>query len=219
MKSTIPKWRGIKTTQESINEVKAVTITNRLKQKSMSLPRIDDKKRWAGFPGLSGVAAQIAKLIPKSKFYVEPFAGAVKVYQELNKSKIEYAILNDKSKFVTDWLHKEFPESNITKMDFAACIKRFDTPQTVFIIDPPWVMSFYNQGFAHFNRDSVKHYDEEILKLCKNILGKFIITSKSKPIMLNSPYHHKTITSIYPVSGNYPQVLLTSNLTKKQLKI
>ena len=55
------KWRGIETTQEAINENKAVTIVNRLGQKSISLPRIDDGKRWAGYPGLAGTAKKIAK--------------------------------------------------------------------------------------------------------------------------------------------------------------
>ena len=83
----VEKWRGIKTTQKRINENKPKTIINRLGQKSLSLPRIDDKKRWAGYPSLAGTARKIAKLIPKCKYYIEPFAGTAKVFQMLDNIK------------------------------------------------------------------------------------------------------------------------------------
>jgi len=210
------KWRGIKTTSKKIDELEAITIINRLGQKSMHLPRIDDGKRWAGYPGLAGTAKKIAKLIPFTDTYVEPFAGSVKVYQEyLKRGDWNYSkvILNDMSKFVTTWLKKEFKEAKITSMDFIKCIKKYDTSHTIFIIDPPWHKSYYDQGFSSFNRDSVKQYDEEIIEICKKLKGKFIITTrKENKIMLKAPFKHKLVKSIYVVSGKYPKVLLTHNL-------
>lgn len=217
------KWRGIETTQTEINEDAAVTIVNRLGQKSISLPRIDDKKRWAGYPGLAGTAKKIAKLIPSSitttrSLYVEPFAGTAKVYQELVKWNSLWngqSVLNDTSKFVTKWLKREFPAATVTKLDFLKCIKKYDSEQTIFIIDPPWVKSYYMQKFSSFNRDTVKDYSQEIVEACKSIKGKFIITSREENIAFKkAPFRHKTIKSIYVVSGKYPKVLLTHNLDK-----
>ena len=53
------KFRGIKTTQIAKHESKAKTVINRYGQKSLSLPRIDDKKRWAGFAGNSWVRSGV----------------------------------------------------------------------------------------------------------------------------------------------------------------
>jgi len=210
------KWRGIETTQKASNELRAVTITNRLGQKSMSLPRIDDGKRWAGYPGLAGTAKSIAAMIPYTTTYVEPFAGSAKVYQEFTKRgdwNFDRVILNDTSDFVNEWLNREFPAATTPAMDFAKCIKKYDGPYTIFIIDGPWTKSYYNQGFSSFNRDTVKEYDTEIVELCKSIRGYFIITSrKENKIFKDSGFNHKLIKSIYVVSGKYPRVMLSHNL-------
>lgn len=216
---TPPKWRGIKTTQVPKHEDKAVTIVNRLGQKSFSLPRIDDGKRWAGFPGLAGTAKKIANLIPRDiTIYVEPFAGAARVFQELKKlnETPQYYILNEKSTFINEWLKREFgyhSRVKIYKKDFVQAIKKFDSKNTFFLIDPPWNKSFYDQGFSVFNRETVADYEDEILKVCSKLQGKFIITTRAdRRRMLNSGYNHKIIRSVYKVSGKLPEVLLTTNL-------
>lgn len=204
--------RGIKTTNKKINEVQAVTVMNRLGQLTITLPRIDDKKRWAGFPGIAGVAKKIARMIPDCYWYVEPFAGTAKVFQELNFNKYKHAVLNDKSKFIFNWLTQEFTLSRITNMDFVECIRTFDTEKTFFMIDGPWFKSYYDQDFSCFNRKSVKEYDEEIIEICKKIKGKFLITSrKENKVYLNSGFKTKLVQSIYPVSGHLPKVLVTKN--------
>jgi site-specific DNA-adenine methylase len=218
-KSRKAKWRGIQTTQKPKYENQAKTITNRLGQKSISLPRIDDGKRWAGYPGIAGVARKIAKFIPNCITYVEPFAGTAKVFQELIKRDnvtIQNVILNDKSEFIYDWLRKEFYNGEnifVTKEDFEICIKRHDSKHTVFLLDQPWHRSYYDQGFSAFTKESVKDYDKEVLKLCKEMKGKFIITTrKENKVMLNSGFRNKLIKSEYVVSGKYPKVLVTTNL-------
>jgi hypothetical protein len=62
--ANLKKYRGIPTTQEKIHEDKSITIKNRLDQLCFSLPRIDDRKRFAGFPGLSGTGETISNKIP-----------------------------------------------------------------------------------------------------------------------------------------------------------
>lgn len=215
MKSKKVKWRGIHTTQKKSNLKQAVTITNRLKQRSMSLPWITDDKRWAGFPGLAGTGKKIASYIPFSSKYVEPFAGSAKVYQEFLKRgdwAYDHVILNDISPYVTDWLKREFPEVKVTQEDFVKCIKHHDSKDTFFIFDIPWNKSFYDQEFSTFNRKNVREYSEELIELCKNLKARFIIASRvENTVFKKADFYHKTIKSIYVVSGNYPKVLLTSN--------
>lgn len=204
-----------------------VTIVNRFGQKSLSLPRIDDRKRWAGYPGITGVSRKIAKLVPKTLIdYVEPFAGTAKVYQELKNLKgvdIEHFVLNDKSTFIYEWLRKEFATKHrmfvyygdtiVTKQDFVKCFKEWDSKNSFFLIDPPWYKTYYDQTFSHFDRDSVKEYDKQVLEICERLRGKFIITTrKENKIMLNSRFTNKLIKSEYVVSGKYPKVLITTNL-------
>ncbi|KKN75450.1 hypothetical protein LCGC14_0380710 [marine sediment metagenome] len=219
MTGALPKkFRGIKTTQEPLNEYAPKTIVNRLGQKSISLPRIDDGKRWAGFPGLSGVARRITNVIPECRWYVEPFAGTAKVFQEILKSKKftnTQFVLNDKSKFIFNWLLKEFfNDSNVVILveDFTNCIKCWDGPETFFLFDIPWNRSYYDQKFSCFDRYAVKEYEEEILKICETIQGKFIITTRKESIrMKKSKFYNTLVTSEYVVSGKYPKVMLTSN--------
>jgi len=99
-------------------------------------------------------------------------------------------------------------------------MKRWDSESSFFLIDPPWFKSFYDQPFAYFNRRSVKQYDEEIIKICKEMKGKFIITSrKENTVMKKSGFNNYLVRSIYVVSGKYPDVMLTTNLNLDKNKL
>ena len=225
MKS-IESHRGIRTNPNPRFEDEPVTIINRLGQKSISLPRIDDKKRLAGFPGNVGIAKKLAHLIPFCKTFVEPLAGTAKIFQCLTKMSAwngypETFILNDKSKFVVKWLRREFNEHpfhydvKITCTDFKYCVKKYDSKETVFAFDHPWFKSFYDQKFSYFDRENVATYDKEILELCKSMKGKFFITTrKENTRMRKSGFRNLLIKSEYVVMGKYPQVLITTNVSK-----
>ena len=222
----IETHRGIRTTTKKINELKPKTITNRLGQLSISLPRIDDKKRWAGYPGIAGIARQTARLIPKNiHFYLEPFAGTAKVYQEYRKLEPDSVyFLIDKSKFIYRWLRenfKRFSDTLILNCDFIEAFEiDFDMKETFYLIDMPWIKSYYDQSFSCFNRKSVKEYDQEIIQICKKLKhAKFIITTrKENKTMLESGFNNYLIQSEYVVSGKYPKVLLTTNLNLDRRK-
>lgn len=218
----ITKWRGIPTTSIKKHEDKAITKINRFNQKTIKLPRIDDQKRWAGYPGITGISKKLALLIPRSFLYVEPFAGTAKVFQEIFRIntnwKLQKFILNDKSKFVYEWLKKELDWDNTTilNLDFKEVIQTFDDLDTIFVIDQPWFRGSYKQDFSCFDRDSIKDYDNEIIALCKKIEGKFIITTrKENKIMLQSGFNNYLLESEYVVCGKYPKVLLTTNFIIK----
>lgn len=217
--------RGITTNPNAQNELQAVTKINRFGQKTISLRRIDSSKPWAGYPGITGISRRLAHIIPDCDYYVEPFAGTVKVCQELFRIKKvsgypKQFILNDKSKFIVKWLRKEFDydDVKITSTDFKHCIKKYDSKDTVFAIDAPWFKKSYDQGFSYFDRESVTQYDKEILDICHTIKGKFFITTRiENNRMKKSGFKNLLIQSEYVVCGKYPKVLITTNVSKEDL--
>lgn len=210
--SSIDKWYNPTTFGES----EAITVINRYKQKTITLPRFDKSKRLTGYAGLAGTSRAIAKLVPKCKYYVEPFAGTAKVYQEMDRNKYTYGILNDKSKFIYDWLCREFvdPMTYMFNDDFTDIIKRFGIHKsTCFVIDAPWNRSFYDQQYSCFDRKSIAEYDNQILELLKNVQASFIICSKKdNKRMLDSRYNSFVIEGDYPIFGKLPQTLITTNI-------
>jgi len=198
-------------------EDRAKTIVNRLGQKSISLPRITDDKRMRGYPGLAGTAKAIADILPTCKYYVEPFAGTAKVYQELNRNKYTYAILNDKSPFVYEWLMREFnkdPMTYVYNADFVPIMERFSVQhKALFLIDAPWHREIYLQKYSCFDRETVKEYDEQILEMCRHMNAKFVICSDRKnPRMLKSGFRNKLIEGEYKVAGGNVKTLITTNI-------
>lgn len=202
------------TNPEKRNENEAVTITNRLGQLSISLPRITDDKRLRGYPGLAGTANRIAQLVPSNVYYVEPFAGTAKVFQETSISKFMGWYLNDKSKFVYQWLLREFGDrAHISNLDFNEIFDMFeDRPNASIVIDQPWHKSFYDKEYSCFDRKDVKTYDMEILKRCGKVKGVFLICSDRKnPRMLKSGFNNYLVTGEYMVAGGYTKTLVTTN--------
>lgn len=209
--------RGIKTTLQKKNERKPKTVKNRFGQLTISLPRIDNKKRWAGYPGITGISRLMAKFTPICKYYVEPFAGTAKAFQELLKIeplKFQIAVLNDTSDFIYNWLKENFSLPLITKLDFIEIFKAYNIPKTHFNIDQPWNRTYYEQSFSTFDRISCAEYDNEVLREVEKLEAcTFMITTrKENTRMLDSGYNNYLIPSEYVVSGKYPKVLVTTNL-------
>lgn len=208
--------RGIPTNTSKRHERVPITKINRFNQKTMSLPRIDDKKRWAGYPGITGISRKLALLVPECSMYVESFAGSCKTYQELLKIiplKFNIAILNDKAKFTSEWLKREFPLAVVTNEDFSDTFQTYNTKRSFFMIDQPWFPGSYDQSYSCFNRKNIKEYDIEVLKYCEKLQGKFIITTrKENTRMLKSGFNNYLLQSEYVVCGRLPKVLLTTNL-------
>lgn len=208
--------RGIPTITNRKHEKNPKTIHNRFKQLSLSLPRIDDKKRWAGYAGLTGISPRLAKVLPSCVSYIEPFAGTAKVYQELLKIrplKFRRAFLNDKAVYIYEWLKINFQDAIVSNQDFTDITKIEDDKKSLMMIDQPWNRGNYDQRFSCFDRDSTYAYDKEVLRICNNLESRFIITTRKENIrMLNSGFNNYLIQSEYVVSGRYPKVLLTTNM-------
>ena len=207
--------RGIPTNTAPRNEIKLRTIRNRWKQLSLSLPRIDDAKRWAGYPGNTGISKKMALLIKPCTIYCEPFAGTCKIAQELmklNPKPYKEIHLNDRAGPIAAWLKENFPQHTVTQKDFVSCVQDIDSKDTVFLFDPPWFRSYYDQIFSSFNRVNVAQYEDDLLELCGKIEGTFYITTRlESKRMQQATYRHLLIKSEYPVAGKTPQTLVTTN--------
>jgi len=176
------------------------------------------KKLLGGYPGLFHTASKIVKYIPESKIYVEPFSGLGRTV-ELKHDKI---VLNDKSEYANEECRKKFPTAIVENMDFEDTINKYDSEDTFFLIDPPWIFNVYDVREESFCDRDIKSYYSKILKLVKNIKGDFIICAsndeqKMDKILTNTAkfrgYNIKQIESDKGVIfGKKARTLLVSNL-------
>ena len=128
---------------------------------------------------------------------INSFAGNRKGYiGEKNQKKLQNTDVGKKYK-TTKW--KDFLNDNNVKIynkDFCDLIKQFDSPDTLFYLDPPYSKSKsdYDLGGLDFN---------EVYDCLENIKGKFILSyDKSDEIKKKfKKYKFKTIETVYELSG------------------
>jgi len=170
-----------------------------------------------GYPGLQNTARKIMEYIPASSIYVEPFAGLGRTV-EFKHKKI---ICNDLSNYAVSYLKSRygmFSEITITQEDFKDCIKRWDSEETFFLIDPPWRYEMYN-GLEKpiCDRKPVEYY-RILLDIVDDIRGNWIICSDKvereiKKSLTKSKWNCKVVQSDEKVIfGQYASTLICSNL-------
>ena len=93
------------------------------------------------YPGLTYTARQISLFFPKCKTYVECFAGLGRTAKYANCKTM---VLNDKSEYSNNYCKKKFPNAIVENMDFIETIKKYDSKDTFFLIDPVWRSDFYD---------------------------------------------------------------------------
>jgi len=124
------------------------------------------------YPGLYWMSKFIGPYFPKTKYYVELFSGLARTAKY---SRSEIMILNDKSEYANKICRKKFANAIITNQDFEDCIKKWDSKETFFLIDPPWRTDFYDDSnpfvFGSATRKDKSTYNKK--------LGKYM-TSKDK---------------------------------------
>ena len=94
------------------------------------------------YPGLTYTARQISLFFPKCKTYVECFAGLARTAKYCRNC--ETMVLNDKSEYSNNYCKKKFPNAIVENMDFIETIKKYDSKDTFFLIDPVWRSDFYD---------------------------------------------------------------------------
>ncbi len=179
------------------------------------------KLMFGGYAGLKHTADKINDYIPTSKTYVEPFAGLGRTV-ELRHDNI---ILNDMSDYAVNYLRKEYNEYDgftypitVTQEDFMNCILRHDSPDTFFLIDPPWRFTCYDSHHNAFCDRKPYEYYSQLLDIVPKLQGDWIICSAKdeheiKKILTKTDYHRTVVTSDKKVIfGKHAQTLLVSNL-------
>ena len=174
------------------------------------------KQLLGGYAGLFHTADKIVKFFPKEiEIYVEPFAGLGRTAKLVNSKKM---ILNDKSQYALRYLKENFPNAEITELDFIDCIKQYDSENTFFLIDPPYRKPIYEENALPFcDRDPYQYY-YELMQLLPKIKGDWILCSDHeerslKGMLSKSKYNNIKVSSDSGVIfGKKASVLLTSNL-------
>jgi DNA adenine methylase len=78
-------------------------------------------------------------------------------------------------------IHKRLQNVTIEQLDFEKCIQKYDTPNTLFFIDPPYLGTEY-----YYTTDFTIDDHKRLLQLLKNIKGKFVLTT-----YYNELYEHE----------------------------
>ena len=159
------------------------------------------------YPGLFWMSKFIGPYFPKTKYYVETFSGLARTAKH---SRSEIMILNDKSEYANNQCRKKFPNAMITNQDFETCIKRWDSKDTFFLIDPPWRLDYYDNKDRSFIDRTVPEYLDKLQEILALIKGHYIITLDQYH-KFKSPYtklakYHKPV-----LFGKYPLTKLYSN--------
>jgi len=125
-----------------------------------------------GYAGLAIMSEHIKKFIPCSKTYCEPFAGLARTC-ELKHDKI---ILNDLSEYSNKYCREKFPNAIVENMDFEATIKKYDSEDTFFLIDPPWRKNIYkNNVLPVCDRTPIQYYDKLLNEILPTLKGNWIL--------------------------------------------
>tara|TARA_R110002020_G_scaffold342168_3_gene556684 strand:- start:2082 stop:2771 length:690 start_codon:yes stop_codon:yes gene_type:complete len=135
----------------------------------MTIGDLYAKKTLLGLPnryaGLTYTAKQISLFFPKCKIYVECFAGLGRTAKYVN---CDIMILNDKSKFSNNYCEKKFPNAIIENMDFIDTIKKYDSLDTFFLIDPVWRTDFYDGSIKFTDKPNHLPNRSQTIKNKKN---------------------------------------------------
>ena len=137
------------------------------------------------YPGLAMMAKFIGPYIPKSQYYVEPCAGLARTAKYARSG---YIVLNDKSKSSNEYCRKKFPTAIIENLDFIECIKKYDGPDTFFLIDPVWRTDFYKGKGIRWRKEdkksihkpfvdrTAKQYLKDLALILPTLKGHYILT-------------------------------------------
>ena len=97
-----------------------------------------------------------------------------------------------------DRYKEKLKRTHILNKDFRNVIKDYDSPTTLFYLDPP-----YSQLVDRWGYDYLIITPEEVYNAVKNIKGKFLLSYNDSPDIKNlfKDYKIKTIKTTYELSG------------------
>ena len=148
-------------------------------------------KAFGGYAGLKFTASIIKEYIPKSKIYVEPFAGLGRTVE----SKHDKVILNDKSDYAVSYLKSHFPFAEVTQEDFEECIVKHDSEDTFYLIDPPYANNVYALNEKCFIDRDYRDYYKQLANILPKLQGSWIVC-------INERNYHRFVKSLFPTSNS-----------------
>jgi len=141
---------------------------------------------------------------------VEPFAGLGRVAKHIQADQI---ILNDKSDYAFDFLEKKF-NAQITNLDFEEMFRLYDSKDTIYLIDPPWSKTEYEDGCrnrAYCDRTPKEYYDIIFEWLPKLKAIWFVCGNKDNKQLENPGFFHRLFRSKKKIMGGNISTLVMSN--------
>jgi len=174
-------------------------------------------KLLGGYAGLKHTAKKIAEFIPKCELYVEAFCGQASVAKYVKADKI---ILNDMSDFIWEKYGLQSRLDSVieyTKEDFEICIKRHDSSNTFFLLDPIWRVEHYSRNDNSFMDRKPSEYYQKIFEIIPKLKGDWIVCGvaderQSGGFMSNHNYYKTIVESdSLALFGKKAKTLLVSN--------
>ena len=175
------------------------------------------KQRLGGYAGVKFTAKQIVEQIPninKYTLWVECFSGLARTADYINLPKV----LNDKSEFANSYCKDHFPNAIVENMDFIETIKKYDSPTTFFLIDPPWFSSIYTYNKLTYCDRKIYDYYSKLLDIVNDLQGDWFILSsvdekEQRKILAKSQWGLKIVSSEKKaIFGYYAKTMICSNL-------
>tara|TARA_R110002020_G_scaffold201824_3_gene404668 strand:+ start:400 stop:1086 length:687 start_codon:yes stop_codon:yes gene_type:complete len=117
------------------------------------------------YAGLTYTSKQISLFFPKCKIYVECFAGLGRTAKYAN---CDIMVLNDKSEYSNNYCKKKYPNAIVENMDFINTIKKYDSTDTFFLIDPVWRTDFYDGSITFTDKPNYLLNRAKTIKNKKN---------------------------------------------------
>ncbi len=174
-------------------------------------------KRLGGYAGVKYTSKQIVDSVPdisKYKLWVEPFSGLGRTADHVKIPKV----LNDMSVYANSYCSEHFPNDIVEHTDFMETIEKYDSEDTFFLFDPPWLFYIYdNNSLAYCDRPIWDYYNQ-LLERVETLKGDwFILSSASehdqRNILRKSKYGLILVESEGRVIfGNKARTMICSNL-------
>ena len=102
------------------------------------------------------------------------YAGNCQSYSKCLKKRKSYKNI---IKFYLDYAHNRLKDVIIENLDFKDCILKYDSKDTLFFIDPPYLKS---EGLYDYELTTERHL--ELLKLVKSCKAKVILCSDNNEV-------------------------------------
>src|SRR3990167_451120 len=143
------------------------------------------------FGGKGKFVNKLLPCIPSHKIYCEVFGGGAsllfakfpsqnEIYNDIDGRLINfYRILRDPIKFkklfkLLPQIHKRLIRVSIENDDFRKILWRYDTPNTFFYLDPPYVMNTRKSGGYKYEMANNDH--QELIEILLDIKGKVLLS-------------------------------------------